>query len=312
VPPVRLLRARLAHLGDQVRLLAEVRGQGVGGLEPGAAVNLVDRHMNDQVELVKRAPDLKDFELSTSHHADLDAVGVTHVGLLAIRRDTDQLARPPGEQRTEQLDEHGLLVSGHVAIKVRHGDQVQVVQDAVHTNTDADIEECRIAMLATVKRYRKRPHIITGQDVVHDLQGVADQDSHVLPNDRVVEAVELGNLAGVLGLLDRHRNLPERQATRHVLDGELEAHDPLNADSVAILVLIQLEQLQRITTQLLDISVVVTDASQVIVVDSVKFVFGMEQHFTDDHIDDLGRHDQVDLVALHVHVVVHGVGARLH
>jgi hypothetical protein len=38
----------------------------------------------------------------------------------------------------------------------------------------------------------------------------------------------------------------------------------------------------------------------------------MKQHFTDDHIDDLGRHNQVDLVALHVHVVVHGVGTRLH
>ncbi len=81
-PPVRLLRARLAHLGDQVRLLAEVRGQGVNGLEPGAVVDLVDRHVNDQVELVKRTPDLNDFKLGAPHHANLDAVNVTHVGLL--------------------------------------------------------------------------------------------------------------------------------------------------------------------------------------------------------------------------------------
>ncbi len=97
-----------------------------------------------------------------------------------------------------------------------------------------------------------------------------------------------------------------------MLDGELEAHDPLSADDVAVLVLIQLEQLQRATTQLFDISVVVVDAGQVVVVGDVKFVFRTEQHFADDHIDDLSRHDQVDLVALHVHVVVHGVGARLH
>ncbi len=69
---------------------------------------------------------------------------------------------------------------------------------------------------------------------------MTDQDSHVLPNDRVVEAAELGNLASVLGLLDRRRNLPEQQATRHVLDGELETHDP---DGVAVLVFVQLEQL---------------------------------------------------------------------
>ncbi|CAK9252537.1 unnamed protein product, partial [Sphagnum jensenii] len=78
--------------------------------------------------------------------------------------------------------------------------------------------------------------------------GVANQDLHVLLDDRVVEAAELGNLVGVLGLFDRHRNLPERQATRHVLDGELEAHDPLNVDNVVVLVLVQLEQLQRATT----------------------------------------------------------------
>jgi hypothetical protein len=163
-------------------------------------------------------------------------------------------------------------------------------------------------MLADVKRYYKRPHVIVGQDVADDLQGVANQDSHVLPDDRVVEAVELRNLAGVLGLLNRRRNLSERQATRHMLDGELEAHDPLNVDGVVVLVFVQLEQLQHATTQLLDISIVVADTSQVVVVGSVEFVFGTEQHFTNDHIDDLGRHDQVDLV----HVVVHGVGARLH
>jgi hypothetical protein len=77
---------------------------------------------------------------------------------------------------------------------------------------------------------------------------VTDQDSHILPDDRVVEAAELGNLAGVLGLLDRRCDLLERQATRHMLDGELEAHDPFNANSVAVLVLVQLEQLQRTTT----------------------------------------------------------------
>ncbi len=139
---------------------------------------------------------------------------------------------------------------------------------------------------------------------------MTDEDSHVLPNDRVVEAAKFGNLAGVLSLLDRRRNLSERQATRHVLDGELGAHDPLNADSVAVLVFVQLEQLQRATTQLLNISVVVADTSQV--VGSIEFIFEMEQHFTDDHIDDLGRHNQIDFIALHVHVVVHGVGARLH
>ncbi len=65
-------------------------------------------------------------------------------------------------------------------------------------------------MLAVVKRYCKHLHVVAGQDVVDDLQGVTNQDSHVLPDDRVVEAIELGNLGGVLSLLDRRRNLPER------------------------------------------------------------------------------------------------------
>ncbi len=135
-----------------------------------------------------------------------------------------------------------------MVVEVRHGDQMQVVQDTVHADTDADIKKCRAAMLAAIKRQCKRPHIIARHDVADDLQGVGDQDSHILPDNRVVEVTELGNLAGVLGLLDRRRNLPERQATRHMLDGELEAHDSFDVNSVAVVVLVQLEQLQRATT----------------------------------------------------------------
>jgi hypothetical protein len=125
-----------------------------------------------------------------------------------------------------------------VAVEVRHGDQVQVVQDAVHTDTDADIKERCATMLAAVKRQRKHPHVVASHDVTDDLQGVDNQDSHVLPNDRVVEAAELGNLSGVLGLLDHCCDLPKRQATRHVLDGELEAHDFLNVNGVIVVVLV--------------------------------------------------------------------------
>ncbi len=56
----------------------------------------------------------------------------------------------------------------------------------------------------------------------------------------------------------------------------------------------------------------VVNAGQVIVVGGVEFVFGAEQHFADDHMNNLGRHDHVDLVALHVNVVIHGVGVGLH
>ncbi len=84
-----------------------------------------------------------------------------------------------------------------MAVEVRHGDQVQVVQDAVHTDTDVNVKERFAAMLAVVKRYRKCPHVVVGQDVADDLQGVADQDSHVLIDDCVVEAAELDNLASV-------------------------------------------------------------------------------------------------------------------
>ncbi len=52
---------------------------------------------------------------------------------------------------------------------MRHGDQVQVVQDVVHVDTDADVEERRAAMLAAVKQYRKRPQVVAGQDVADDL-----------------------------------------------------------------------------------------------------------------------------------------------
>ncbi len=135
-----------------------------------------------------------------------------------------------------------------MVVEVRHGDQVQVVQDVVHADTDVDVKERRAAMLAAIKRQCKRPHIIARHDVVDDLQGVGNQDSHILPDNRVIEAAELGNLAGVLSLFDRHHDLPERQATRHVLDGELEAHDSLDVNSVAVVVLVQLEQLQRTTT----------------------------------------------------------------
>ncbi len=45
-PPVRLLRARLTHIGDEVRLLVEVHGQGVTGLDQGAAFNCLWRYMD--------------------------------------------------------------------------------------------------------------------------------------------------------------------------------------------------------------------------------------------------------------------------
>ncbi len=67
------------------------------------------------------------------------------------------------------MDEHGLLVGSRVAVGVRHGDQMQVVQHVVHINMDADIEEHRDAMLTAVKRQRKRPHVIASHDVVDDL-----------------------------------------------------------------------------------------------------------------------------------------------
>jgi len=164
-PSVCLLRARLAHIGDQVRLLAVVCGQGVAGLDPGAAIDFVDHHVNNQVELVRCAPNLNDLEFDTPHHVDLDAVAVTHVGLLAVRRDANQLACPP----SEQLDEHGFLVGDRVVVEVRHGDQVQVVQDVVHADTDVDVKEHRAAMLAAIKRQCKRPHIIARHDIVDDL-----------------------------------------------------------------------------------------------------------------------------------------------
>ncbi len=153
-------------------MLAEVRGQGVGGLELGAVVDLVDRHVNDQVELVRRALDLNDFELGAPHHADVDVVHVTHVSLFAVRHDADQLVRPSGKQRAEQLDEHGLLDAG-----------------------------CR-QMISQMPTRHRWPRCC--------LQGVVDHDSHVLPDDRVVEAAELGNLAGVIGQLDRPHDLPKR------------------------------------------------------------------------------------------------------
>ncbi len=219
-------------------MFAEVCGQGVASLDPGAAIDFVDHHVNDQVELVRCAPDLNDLELGALHHLDLDVVAVIHVGLLAVRRDANQLACPLGEERIKQLDEYGLLVGGRVVVEVQHGDQVQVVQDVVHADTDVDVEEHRAVMLVAIKRQCKRPQIIAHHDVADDLQGVGDQDSHILFDNRVVEAAELGNLVGVLGLLDRRRDLPERQVTRHVLDGELEAHDSLDVNSVLVVVLV--------------------------------------------------------------------------
>jgi hypothetical protein len=98
-----------------------------------------------------------------------------------------------------------------------------------------------------------------------------------------------------------------------MVDGELEAHDSVvTVYGVAVVVLVQLEQLQRAMTQLLNLLVAVVDTSQVVVVNGVKFVFRAEQHFANDHINNLGRHDQVDLIALHVNVTIHGVGTGLH
>jgi hypothetical protein len=53
-----------------------------------------------------------------------------------------------------------------------------------------------------------------------------------------------------------------------MLDGELEAHNFLNVNGVAIVVLVQLEQLQRAMTQLLHLLVAVANIGQVVVVGS--------------------------------------------
>jgi NADH:ubiquinone oxidoreductase subunit K len=76
-----------------------------------------------------------------------------------------------------------------------------------------------------------------------------------------------------------------------MLDGELEAHYFLNVNGVVVVVIVQLEQLSRAMMQLFNLLVMVANADQVVVVGGVKFVFRAEQHFANDHIDDLSRHD---------------------
>ncbi len=49
------------------------------------------------------------------------------------------------------------------------------------------------------------------------LQRNGDQDAHVLANDQIVHASQLGRFGAVLGMLDRNRHLPERHANRNVV-----------------------------------------------------------------------------------------------
>ncbi len=231
-PPVHLLRAGDAHLGDQRVLLAKVDRRLVDFCDKVTSINQLDSGLNNEIDLVVDTVYLRHVMRCEVDKLLLNAGDVSHVRALAIGRNTNQLVGPRHTKRAEKHHEHFDLHVGCMTTKVWHRDQMKVVEDPFDRNADADIEERGAAMGATIKRNRERPHVVVREQDADLGQSDADEHTDILADQMVTHTAQLSDAHHITRVSDYNHNLPKRHAARRMLDDELEPLDVLDHDDV--------------------------------------------------------------------------------
>ncbi len=88
-PTVSFLRALHIHLDDEVVLHPQENGERVDLLDPDTVVDGLDSHLDNNVDLMRCAPDSQHVVVCTCDEVGDDASMTACHSVLAVRRHTD-------------------------------------------------------------------------------------------------------------------------------------------------------------------------------------------------------------------------------
>ncbi|CAK9236141.1 unnamed protein product [Sphagnum troendelagicum] len=125
-PTVGFLRALHVHFDDEVVLRSEEDGVRVDLLDPDTVVDGLDGRLDNNVELMRCAPDSQHVVVCTRHEAGDDAIMASCHSVLAIRRHTDKLRTSLAVQCVHELGDQIENVHSRMPFEHRQRDEMQV------------------------------------------------------------------------------------------------------------------------------------------------------------------------------------------
>ncbi len=140
-PTVGFLRALHVHLDDEVVLRLQQDGKCVDLLNPDTIVDGLDGHLDNNVDLMRCAPDLQHVVGCTHNEAGDNTSMTTCHSVLAVCRHTDQLGTPLAVQRVHELSDQIENVHSRMSFEHRQRDKMQVNQVTTITDALAQIKE---------------------------------------------------------------------------------------------------------------------------------------------------------------------------
>ncbi len=133
-PTVGFLRALHVHLNHEVVLRPQEDGERVDLLDPDTVVDGLDGRLDNNVDLMRCAPNSQHVVVCTHDEAGDDASMTTCHSVLAVRRHTDQLGTPLAVQCVHELGDQIEDVHSRMPFEHRQRDEMQVNQVTAITN----------------------------------------------------------------------------------------------------------------------------------------------------------------------------------
>ncbi len=106
-------------------------------LDIGVVVDTFNRRLDNDVDLMRRAPHAQHIELSAPRNASDKTSVVPSHRVLVVRRRVEQLNAPIWVERVEELAKQIIQDLRHMAIEQRKADQVKVAEPALEGDLDA-------------------------------------------------------------------------------------------------------------------------------------------------------------------------------
>ncbi|CAK9866051.1 unnamed protein product [Sphagnum jensenii] len=114
-----------------------MNGERINVLDIGATVDTFSRRLDDDVDLMRRAPHAHHIELSAPRDAN-DKTNVTPSHrVFVVRRRIEQLDAPIWVERVEELAKQIVQDLRCMAIEQRKADQVKVAEPTLEADPDA-------------------------------------------------------------------------------------------------------------------------------------------------------------------------------
>ncbi len=127
-PTVGFLRALHVHLDDEVVLRPQEDGERVDLLDPDTIVNGLNGRLDNNVDLMRCAPDSQHVVGYTRDEAGGNTSMMACHSVLAVCRHTDQLGTPLAVQHVHELGDQIENVHSRMPFEHRQCDEMQVNQ----------------------------------------------------------------------------------------------------------------------------------------------------------------------------------------